>query len=216
MTVALNLAGVRSGKLVAIERKESTSRGSVRWLCQCDCGNQSIVIASNFRKGQSKSCGCSIYEVKHGGARKGKETRTYQSWLHMRQRCLNESNDSYHNYGGRGITICSEWDDFEKFLYDMGERPHGLTIDRIDNNKGYYKENCRWASKKTQLRNKRNNRIISWRGKDYTAIELCEMHGISHQVFTSRLKIGWDIDRAITQPVKKKPDPATIINRVEI
>lgn len=204
MTAALDLTGKRSGKLVAIERKFSDARGSAKWLCQCDCGNQSVVLATNFRKGQSKSCGCSQYGEKHGHARKGVETRTYQTWLHMRQRCLNPENDAYHNYGGRGITICEEWDVFDNFLSDMGERPLGLTIDRIDNSKGYFKDNCRWADKKTQLRNKRNNRIIYWEGKPWTVSELCEKYSIGHGVLCSRLSLGWDMGRALTQPVRGK------------
>lgn len=204
MTVALNLRGMRSGKLVAIERKESDSRGSVKWLCQCDCGNQSLVLASNFKKGNSKSCGCSKYEVRHGHAKKDGETKTYQTWLHMRQRCLNPTNDSFHNYGGRGITICERWQNFDNFLEDMGERPEGLTIDRIDNSKGYFKTNCRWADKKTQLRNKRNNRIILWKGKQWTLSELCESYHINHAVLSSRLRLGWELERALTQPVRGK------------
>ncbi|WP_312999668.1 hypothetical protein [Leclercia sp.] len=211
MTAALNLVGKRSGKLVAIKRQQSDKRGSVKWLCQCDCGNQSLVIASNFKKGQSKSCGCSQYGKKHGHAIDGEETPTYQTWLHMRQRCLNTSNDAYENYGGRGIGICKEWDSFEKFLTDMGQRPDGMTIDRIDNNKGYYKENCRWADKKTQLTNKRNNHRVEWHGNSYTISQLSSMCGIGHQVLSSRLRLSWSVDKAITTPVKKKST-----NRVEI
>lgn len=204
MTAPLNLAGETSGKLTAIKRHASDARGGVLWLCKCICGNEHIVLAANFKKGQSKSCGCAAHEIRHGHARKDGETRTYQTWLHMRQRCLNSSSDAYHNYGGRGITICEEWGSFEIFLSDMGERPEGLTIDRIDNSQGYYKENCRWTDKKTQLRNKRNNRILTWEGKQFTVSELCELYDIGHQVLTSRLRLGWELEKALKQPVRSK------------
>lgn len=204
MTARLDLTGEKSGKLTAIKPHGSDKRGSALWLCRCDCGNESIVLASNFKKGQSKSCGCSRFEVKHGHAIKNDETSTYQTWLHMRQRCLNPCNDSYHNYGGRGISICSEWESFEQFLKDMGERPHGLTIDRIDNSKGYFKENCRWTDKKTQLRNKRNNRLVMWEGREVVLSELCERYAIGHQVVTSRLRLGWSIENALMRPLRGK------------
>lgn len=94
-----------------------------------------------------------------------RHTKTYKSWAEMKQRCLNQNNTVYDYYGGRGITICDEWMDFQKFLDDMGECPKGMSIDRIDNSKGYYAENCRWANKYQQARNKRNNRLIEFNGE---------------------------------------------------
>lgn len=156
--------GQRFGKLVAIEYVGSTgAKGKAQWRCVCDCGGEKICKAENLLRGKSKSCGCDRHEnrvaqvTKHGHARgdNGKPTTTYRTWHSMLQRCLNENTGQYEDYGGRGITVCDRWRSFENFLADMGEKPSGLTLDRIDVNGNYELSNCRWATQHEQAINKR-------------------------------------------------------------
>lgn len=131
------------------------------WHCQCDCGTKVVVSSQNLRKGDVKSCGC--YRRERGGSLNRRHGLTHSpahhSWLAMKQRCLNPKHSAFRNYGGRGITICQRWiNSFENFLADMGERPEGTSLDRIDVDKGYSPENCRWATKSEQARNVRQRR----------------------------------------------------------
>lgn len=121
----------------------------------------------------------------------------------MIQRCTNHNNKSYHNYGGREITVCKEWRKFENFLEDMGEPPKGYQIDRINNNEGYYQANCRWATRKQQQRNTRNNHLISYKGKIQCLSAWAEKIGIPYGTLKSRFYCNWSIEKALTTPVKK-------------
>lgn len=133
-----------------------------RYICLCDCGNITIVLGTNIRSNNTKSCGCRRKRVAstigknktHGMS----YTRTYRSWIKMKERCLNPNHDHYHRYGGRGIKICDRWLlSFENFLEDMGDRPEDRSLDRIDNNNGYEKNNCRWATRIEQNINRGYN-----------------------------------------------------------
>lgn len=148
-------SGVRKGKVQARQ-----------FLCKCECGIEKIVMLRSLIVGGSKSCGCLQKEIvradttryKHGHAKIG--TPEYRTWRNMKSRCNNPHNQDYHNYGGRGIQVSPRWNDFCLFLEDMGPKPSGMSIDRIDNNKGYYKENCRWADALTQSRNRRHTKYV--------------------------------------------------------
>ena len=153
----VNMTGKRYGRLVAIEFSHKTERREYFWLFKCDCGNQKKINGSSVRKGVTKSCGCLSKEIaaKRKKTHGMSKTKTYHVWNNMRGRCFNEKDPSYKNYGARGITVSERWLTFENFLEDMGHPPEGLSIDRIDNELGYSKENCRWTDISTQNTNKR-------------------------------------------------------------
>ena len=130
-----------------------------------------------------------------------RNTSTYSTWMNMRRRCRDPRRKDYHNYGGRGISVCKEWNgSFKAFLQDMGERPEGKSIERIDNNRDYCKSNCVWADNTTQLNNTRFNRIIEFNGKSKSLSEWAKQFKIDPTVIPSRLSRGWSIDNAITLP----------------
>ena len=198
----IDLKGQRFGRLIVLE--ESSKRDKARnvyWLCQCDCGNTKEISGQNLKKGLTTSCGCYSKEVnlakntKHGYY----GTPTYKSWDKMMQRCTNQKCKEYVWYGQRGITICEEWKDFANFLSDMGERPAGTSIDRIDVNKGYFKANCRWASAEVQANNTRRNERIVYNGETKTIAEWAKLKGIEYDILYSRLKkYGWSVEKALS------------------
>lgn len=151
-----DLTGQRFGRLVALYPKYDKKW---KWVFQCDCGKQSCSESWHVKKGKVTSCGC------YGTEQRAKSTRThamsdsreYCTWKKMKGRCQNVNDDNYDYYGGRGITVCDKWQTFEGFYEDMGERPEGLTLDRIDVNGNYEADNCRWADGSTQCMNKRKH-----------------------------------------------------------
>lgn len=128
----------------------------------------------------------------------------YQTWSHMKQRCLNVNNDRYEDYGGRGITVCARWLDFMAFYEDMGPRPPGMTLNRIDNERGYEPGNCAWATRKQQQNNMRRNVSYRIKGQRMTAAEINEQYGVSQTTFLTRLGRGWTVEQAATIPVSGK------------
>jgi len=173
MAIALDISGNRYGRLIAVQRSDNDARGRTRWLCKCDCGTDCVVRTKALRFEQTQSCGCLRAEVsrrvglstarenldqtKHGHA--SKQTKTYNSWRSMLERCRLRGSKSYADYGGRGVQVCDRWLSFENFLADMGERPPGKTLDRYPDNDGNYEPgNCRWATALQQRHNRRDSR----------------------------------------------------------
>jgi len=186
MRKPINLIGQRFGSLVVVSRAEDSKGGFSRWNCLCDCGGTTIAFGGNLRRGNTKSCGCLKMEMctTHGMAR----ILTYKIWANMLQRCANSNNHSYKNYGGRGITVCDRWLDFENFYTDMGERPKRFSVERKDNNGNYCPENCCWETMKTQARNRRRNRIIKYDGKEQCLAAWAEELCINYATLWNRLQ----------------------------
>lgn len=160
-----DITGLRFGRLIAIESVDGN-----RWRFLCDCGNETVAFRHNVKRGLTTSCGCFRREITsartstHGHTKNGQTTKTYACWSSMMERCYNPRNKQFKDWGGRGITVCERWlglNGFSNFLADMGECPDGLTIDRIDNQKGYSADNCRYVSRKEQNRNKRTNKLTA-------------------------------------------------------
>lgn len=141
--------------------------------------------------------------MKHGNATHGETNKTpeYRSWAKMKERCLNTNCVAYKDYGGRGITICERWLlSYESFLLDMGRRPAGRSLERIDNSLGYSKENCKWGTPTEQANNRRGNRKITYRGETMNLFELARKYGVDPKCLQQRLnKLGYSVERALTK-----------------
>lgn len=194
--------GVRFGRLV-VERENGRSPDKeALWLCLCDCGNKVSIRSRNLRH-YTRSCGCLRDEksrermTTHGM----RNTSTYDTWCGIKARCLNRKNTAYNRYGGRGILLCKRWLKFDNFLADMGVKPDGTSIDRIDNSKGYSPSNCRWANVSEQANNKRNNVNLAHEGKTLTLAQWSEILGVKYTTLHMRLfTYGWTVDRALSTP----------------
>ncbi len=161
---AIDISGMRFGRYLALSKrmKRRNTIGTVSlWLCRCDCGNEREVHLSSLRSGNSKSCGCLQAEItiirstKHGHASSSGDSPTYNSWRAMHDRCRKENRKMRPYYYDQGVTVCERWAVFSSFLDDMGERPPGRTLDRIDYMRGYAPDNCRWATMSEQAKNRR-------------------------------------------------------------
>lgn len=173
------------------------------WECVCSCGRTKVVCGAHLRSGASRSCGCGPRRgnFRHGHGCKGKESKTYQTWHSMLNRCRNEHCEKWKDYGGRGITVCERWLQFVNFLADMGERPAGMMIERIDNNGNYEPSNCRWATRKEQGRNKRNNFLVAYEGRTQCLSAWSEELNMPTGLIQQRLaRLNWPIDRALQTP----------------
>lgn len=179
-------------------------------ICRCVCGNEKITLLTHVKNGYVKSCGCLKKEVSsilgkanttHGHSSPVTRSHTYRSWETMKSRCFNASDPSFKDYGARGIAVCYEWLNFERFLIDMGERPRGTTLDRIDVNGDYKKDNCKWETAKKQQRNKRNNRLVTFEGEKMPLIVLAEKTGVPYQRLWERIvRHGWSAEDAVRKP----------------
>lgn len=188
---AIDITGHRFGRLVAVKPIGKQS-GKIVWEFDCDCGNKANYLSFLPRAGHVVSCGC--WRRRRNGLA---SSRSYQIWIKMIKRCNQKNDKDYINYGGRGIRVCKRWEVFENFYADMGEAPKGISIDRINNNGGYSKENCRWASQKTQHRNKRTNHYISFQGETMTVSDWAEKLNINFSTLWKRLKRNLPLEKAL-------------------
>lgn len=204
---SLNLVGQRFGYLTVIDRVGSKpSLGSTRviWLARCDCGKEIERPGTLLKNGKIRSCGCYRSkhhpQLKHGHARSGSHTREYNSWHHMRDRCLRPTSIKWKDYGARGITVCERWLVFENFYTDMGDCPKGHTLDRIDVNGNYEPGNCRWATPLMQSRNVRKNVYLTVNGETRPIWEWAEVTGIDARTLNMRRLRGWNDDQIVNTP----------------
>lgn len=218
----IDITGDIFGRLTVISKHSIPSKsGGSLWLCRCECGNTKIVNSSNLRSGSTRSCGCIAKEwskelgsnkeyikkraakkTKHGHKRKSKKTREYSTWLDMKARCGNRNHKDFGNYGGRGIRVCDRWNDsFVSFLEDMGEKPKGSCIDRIDVDGNYEPSNCRWVSHSISSgEHRRDNILIEYRGKKYESLAAaCREVGIPLTRAHYRLRKGMPIEKVLSK-----------------
>lgn len=169
------------------------------WVCICDCNKKCTIYYHNLLRGTTKSCGCLQKESvsKSNSTHKKSKTSVYIIWTNIITRCFNKNSKYYDYYGGRGIKC--EWDSFEEFYRDMGERPSkNHSIDRINNNGNYSKDNCRWATKTEQSNNRRNNHMLKFKNTTLTMSNWAKEVGLSRSTIKSRLKRGWSIEKTLT------------------
>ncbi len=202
----IDLTGKKFNRLLVLGFSHLNNYGVLYWHVRCDCGNKRAVRGSSLKNGRTKSCGCFHKELIskmfsiHGMGEKS----IYRLWNSMRQRCLNAQNPQYKNYGGRGITVCNRWAKFENFLEDMGEKPKRLTLERIDNNKGYSLKNCKWATRKEQSNNSRRNHILKYNNLSLTIAQWADKLKIKSNTLRNRIFRKWSTERALTQIIEER------------
>lgn len=194
----IDLTGMIFNEWTVLERATS-----IHWRCRCSCGKEKLIQPNSLKTGKSKSCGCkgSDWCRKHGMD----GTSTYNIWSVMKQRCHNINHGLYQNYGGKGISVCDRWrESFNNFHADMGTKPEGMSLDRIDPKGNYSPENCRWASSKEQNRNKINTIYLEYKGERKPLAEWAEIKGMRRKTLRERLKMGWTVERALETPIRHK------------
>lgn len=223
----IDISGQRFGRLVALERVGRTlapngTRQSM-WRCRCDCGNETVVKYISLTTGNTRSCGCMEEENRHANMQKALEQRRksvsmdfvgnldahplYKTWKSMLMRCNNPNVDGYKHYGGRGIKVCNRWSGnlgFGNFIKDMGERPDGTTLDRIDVNGNYEPSNCRWATTEQQMNNRTDNSCVVINGKSITCSQLCKKYGFYRTYVTHLIHDGVDVNEVIRRALRPK------------
>ena len=219
--MAHDLRGRRFGKLVVIERGGLTKDGYAIWRCRCDCGGEGLAKSRRLLIGKKKSCGKCGYHGTRGKWLGGWDSLTlaeYRTWQNMLGRCYSPTDISFRNYGARGIVVCDRWrESFEAFLSDMGPRPDGrYSIERVDVNGNYEPENCKWIPLREQHRNRRDSVYVEFWGQKVLLRELADEIGMSYSAIASRLKIGWSVEKAVSEPIRKhkqrvNPEPDRVL-----
>lgn len=203
----LNLVGRQFTNWRVVEAAGSSKNGKRLFRCVCSCGASGVVVGGNLTSGQSTGCGhdrsdrIRAHLVKHGAKSRGESHPLYNTWSNMHSRCSNPNSAEFRNYGGRGISVCPEWDDFWRFVEDMGEKPHpSYSIDRINNDLGYRPSNCRWASKSDQSKNRRVSVFLTHDGETMCMKDWARRLGVTAPTIRNRLKNGMSVAEAVTMP----------------
>lgn len=183
----LNMVGQKINNLLVLSLEPKDPKKPQTILCRCDCGREKIIRANAVKYQISKTCGKCSYPrfVKHGMY----NTKLYHAWYAILERCNNPKDQAYKNYGGRGIRVCERWLEFKNFFADMGERPKGKSIDRIDNDGPYSPENCRWATREEQRNNTRSNRFYTYKGEKLSLRQWARRYKIDHRTLAYRLDV---------------------------
>lgn len=191
------LAGMKFGNWVIIKYVGKARSGHRLWECRCEnCNNISTLYQTTL--GNTKYCN----KCKRRKGQPPYHRKTYVAWNNMMARCNNPKSSAYYRYGARGIKVCKRWYDYNNFVIDMGEAPIDKTLDRINNDDDYYKENCRWVSKVEQARNKHNSTLYSYNGVTKTIQQWSDEYGVRYSLLYNRLLVsGWDFNKAINTPV---------------
>ena len=210
MSKLIDETGNTYGRLTVLRRAPTPSsvKGlNAHWECLCTCGNVVAIRGSSLRRGVTKSCGCLNRQIitKHGMHR----TPEHNAWRSMRHRCYDPDNKYYHRYGGRGIKVeCEAWDNgatgFQAFYADMGPRPPGMTLERVDNNCGYSPSNCVWATKKEQAHNRCSNHNLTYQGETHCVAVWARKQGIGRGTIGGRVRSGWSVEDALETPTGQR------------
>lgn len=203
MSKRIDMPGMRYGLLVVIKEHSiyKTNNGctKTRWECVCDCGKTKIIEGSIIRAGHTKSCGClrKVVTSERKSTHRKSNSRIYNIWRTMKARCNRETCDRYKWYGGRGVLVCNEWNDFSVFndWAILNGYDDNLSIDRIDLNTGYYPENCRWVNAKVQANNRKNNHLITYYNETHTISEWSDITKINYNVLRSRVRRGVPLEK---------------------
>jgi len=198
----LDLTGQTFNLWTVKSRSHTNEWGVVYWLCTCECGTERPVQARSLTSGTSRSCGCyhKSRVTNHGYT----GSPTFYTWQSMKQRCHYPKAKSYKHYGGRGIVVCDRWrHSFENFLEDMGERPDGCSLDRIDYDGPYSPENCRWADHKTQQRNRPDATVLTYNGMTKNLYDWAAEYGKTGKQVYDRICAGWSVEDALNKPMRK-------------
>lgn len=201
-----DLRGQKFGRLEVLKFSHLDRKPYAHWLCRCECGTEKVIAGYLIKCGNTQSCGCLHREIlatsnkSHGSSRDPE----FKVWCSMRDRCRNPRNRYFKHYGGRGIAVCDEWNSYERFIADMGRRPSSKhSIDRINNDGGYNKANCRWATQREQSLNTRRKIVIDTPNGPMHAIEAAQKYGIHYATILSRLNRGKSGDELLTPPNRR-------------
>lgn len=204
------MIGKKFGSLTVIRKAENHKWNDVRWECVCSCGRVAYRRTTDLNSGKVTDCGNHAAEklnLKYGDSPRIAKTRLYKIYHDMIRRCEKPYREDYERYGGRGISVCDEWrnsyEAFRSWAINNGYSEE-LTIDRIDVNGNYSPENCKWSTYREQANNKRNNHIVEYHGKRFTLAELGRFVGIPGHIIGGRIRLGWDIERAVSTPIQPR------------